>query len=114
MDKQDIIALDATMLIGELVQEYINNFKFRDERKNEKLINASYIEDLTMDCIKDAIWKIISVMKDIEYEATNSVDEYVTRRKRMEQVKSILLIGRSHPDSAIKRLKGLKPKYKKV
>jgi len=53
-------------------------------------------------------------MKDIEYEATNSVDEYVTRRKRMEQVKSILLIGRSHPDSAIKRLKGLKPKYEKV
>jgi len=110
MDKQQIIILDASILIGELIQEYIDNFKFRDPRKTENLINASFIEEPTMDEVKGAIWRIV---KDIEYDATSMVDEYVNRRKKIEQIKSILLIGRSHPDSAIKRLKGLKPKYVK-
>lgn len=113
MDKQQIIILDASILIGELIQEYIDNFKFRDPRKTENLINASFIEEPTMDEVKGAIWRILNVMKDIEYDATSVVDEYVNRRKKIEQIKSILLIGRSHPDSAIKRLKGLKPKYVK-
>jgi hypothetical protein len=113
MDKQQIIILDASILIGELIQEYIDNFKFRDPRKTENLINASFIEEPTMDEVKGAIWRILNVMKDIEYDATSMVDEYVNRRKKIEQIKSILLIGRSHPDSAIKRLKGLKPKYVK-
>ena len=113
MDKQQIIILDASILIGELIQEYIDNFKFRDTRKTENLINASFIEEPTMDEVKGAIWRILNVMKDIEYDATSMVDEYVNRRKKIEQIKSILLIGRSHPDSAIKRLKGLKPKYVK-
>jgi hypothetical protein len=113
MDKQQIIILDASILIGELIQEYIDNFKFRDPRKTENLINASFIEEPTMDEVKGAIWRILNVMKDIEYDATSMVDEYVNRRKKIEQIKSILLIGRSHPDSAIKRLKGLKPKYAK-
>ena len=113
MDKQQIIILDASILIGELIQEYIDNFKFRDPRKTENLINASFIEEPTMDEVKGAIWRILNVMKDIEYDATSVVDEYVNRRKKIEQIKSILLIGRSHPDSAIKRLKGLKPKYAK-
>jgi len=113
MDKQQIIILDASILIGELIQEYIDNFKFRDPRKTENLINASFIEEPTMDEVKGAIWRILNVMKDIEYDATSMVDEYVNRRKKIEQIKSILLIGRSHPDGAIKRLKGLKPKYVK-
>ena len=113
MDKQQIIILDASILIGELIQEYIDNFKFRDPRKTENLINASFIVEPTMDEVKGAIWRILNVMKDIEYDATSMVDEYVNRRKKIEQIKSILLIGRSHPDSAIKRLKGLKPKYVK-
>lgn len=113
MDKQQIIILDASILIGELIQEYIDNFKFRDPRKTENLINASFIEEPTMDEVKGAIWRILNVMKDIEYDATSMVDEYVNRRKKIEQIKSILLIGRSHPDSAIRRLKGLKPKYVK-
>jgi len=113
MDKQQIIILDASILIGELIQEYIDNFKFRDPRKTENLINASFIEEPTMDEVKGTIWRILNVMKDIEYDATSMVDEYVNRRKKIEQIKSILLIGRSPPDSAIKRLKGLKPKYVK-
>ena len=113
MDKQQIIILDASILIGELIQEYIDNFKFRVPLKTENLINASFIEEPTMDEVKGAIWRILNVMKDIEYDATSMVDEYVNRRKKIEQIKSILLIGRSHPDSAIKRLKGLKPKYVK-
>jgi len=114
MDKQQVIFIEAAVLLNDIVDEYINYFKFRDERKNEKLIERSTLRDDNIEGLKKALFCVLEVMNWIEYEATSELGEYVARRKKVEQIQSILHIGRSHPDSAIKRLRGLRPKFERA
>ena len=49
-------------------------------------------------------------MRDIEQDlVSHDLSKYINRRKKVEQLGSIMHISRAYPDNAMKRLKALKP-----
>ena len=97
----------AEQLLTDLVEGYILFFQFRDGKKIG-LLKESVAVDQKLD---NMIFKIVDAMETIEYDATGELGEYVARRKVILEIKSILSIARSHPESATKRLKGIREKW---
>ena len=48
MNKQDLVLVDAIVLMNDLVADYIDFFQFTDKNKNERLINASNVHETTL------------------------------------------------------------------
>ena len=107
---QNKVFVEASVLLSDLVGGYIDYFKFRDEKKIKSLMDASAIIEETHDGVKAAIARTVGAMHEIEYNATGELNEYVRHRKNLEQVKSIVYIGQTFPEKAIKRMKGLRTK----
>jgi len=124
MEKQQIVYMEAALTLTGLVDEYILNFGFRKrsidkkgkeiintflEKKADNLTEASTTEEWEQDCIVSSVHKTIDVMKEIEYECSGSnLSEYKDRRRSVEKILSIMHIGRTYHDDAIKRLKKLR------
>jgi hypothetical protein len=120
---QDFVNMAAAVTLNDIVTEYISEFgmipknKKEDDKLTESekeanfLIKASWLDDLTYDTILAACNKTIEVMKNIEYDLiSGDLYEHKERRRKVEQILSIMHIGRAYPESAVKRLKGLRPK----
>ena len=120
---QDFVNMAAAVTLNDIVTEYISEFgmipknkkeddKLTESEKEENfLIKASWLDDLTYDTILAACNKTIEVMKNIEYDLiSGDLYEHKERRRKVEQILSIMHIGRAYPESAVKRLKGLRPK----
>jgi hypothetical protein len=121
--KHEIVYLECVITLNGIVARYIKEFNMRPVKKNEDkkitesekmadlLVNASYVEDINYDNVVSACNKTIGIMKDIEYELiSGDLGEHKDQRRLVEQLLSILHIGRSYPDNAIKRAKALMPK----
>lgn len=116
------VAVDT---INTLVVNYLKKFKFyevipfatsgkrflrnsRNQRVTEKLTTAAYVDDPTYDGINTALKRLLWAMEEVEGEAGAEFMEMIKWRKGMEEIFSIMHVGRSHPESAIVRLKKLK------
>lgn len=121
--KQELVYMEASITLNDLVAEYIAEFGMRPKNKKEDdkltesekqanfLVNASGVDELSYENVLSACNRTINVMKDIEYDLiSGDLGEHKDRRRKVEQILSIMHIGRAYPDSAIKRLKGLRPK----
>lgn len=121
--KHEIVYLECVVTLNEIVARYIKEFNMRPVKKNgdkkiiesekmaDLLVSASHVEDINYDNVVSACNKTIGIMKDIEYELINGdLGEHKDQRRLVEQLLSILHIGRSYPDNAIKRAKALMQK----
>jgi len=121
--KHEIVYLECVITLNGIVARYIEDFSMRPVKKNDDkrltesekmadlLVSASHVEDINYDNVVSACNKTIGIMKDIEYELiSGDLGEHKERRRLVEQLLSILHIGRAYPDNAIKRAKALMPK----
>ena len=119
---QETVCLEAIFTLNALVEEYLNEFNMRPkpkdagiyqtkaEKAGEALLNASLADELTNTTVTTAIRRTVGVMRDIEQDLiSHDLSKYIERRKRVEQLGSIMHISRAYPESAVKRLKLLKP-----
>ena len=83
----------------------------RAEKAAENLIRASHAEETDYQSVMSAINKTVGVMRDIEQDLiSHDLGKYIDRRRKVEQLGSIMHISRAYPDSALKRLKDMRPK----
>lgn len=124
MEKHQLIYMEAAITLTDLVDEYISHFGFRKrtktkdgvelinrtlEKRADNLTNASSIDEWEYQSILDATRRTVDAMRDIEYECSGSdLSAYKNRRKNIEKITSILRIGRTYHDDALKRLKKIR------
>jgi hypothetical protein len=68
--------------------------------------NSDEFEDLTL-----VIKRTASVMQDIYYDLTGDTSTLQSIKKKVEELNSILHIGRSHPDGAFRRIEMIKTAF---
>ena len=125
--KHEMVNIEAILTLNDLIMEYLNEFNMRPkpkapgipltqaEKAAQAMIEASDIDEPEHDKVVSAVYKTISIMRGIEQELVSyDLSKYIKRRKTVEQINSIMHISRAYPDSAIKRLKGLRPKIEMV
>jgi len=120
---QALIGVEALTTLNELVYAYLDEFNMRPKPKDvgipqtraekaaENLIRASHAEETDYQSVMSAINKTVGVMRDIEQDLiSHDLGKYIDRRRKVEQLGSIMHISRAYPDSALKRLKDMRPK----
>ena len=124
---QDLLYVEATITLNDIVHEYMKEFGLlpqvrevgvpasRAEKRGEELMKVSYIDEPNLDSVIKACRKTVSKLEDFENEiVTSDLSEQRERRRKIEQIISIMHISRTFPEKAIKRLKGLRPKMEKA
>ena len=117
-----MVGVEAVVVLNDLVIAYLDEFNMRPKPKEvgipqtraekaaENLIKASHAEETDYGSVVSVINKTASVMRDIEQDLiSHDLGKYIDRRRKVEQLNSIMHISRSYPDNAMKRLKALKP-----
>ena len=120
--KQALVGVEAITTLNELVMAYLDEFNMRpkpkevgipqtrEEKAAENLIKASYAEETDYQSVMSTINRTVGVMRDIEQDLiSHDLSKYIDRRKKVEQLGSIMHISRAYPDSALKRLKEIRP-----
>lgn len=120
--KQELVGVEAVVVLNDLVMAYLDEFNMRPKPKEvgipqtraekaaENLIKASYAEETDYPSVLTTINRTVGVMRDIEQDlVSHDLSKYIDRRKKVEQLGSIMHISRAYPDNAMKRLKALKP-----
>lgn len=120
--KQELVGVEAVLVLNDLVMAYLDEFNMRPKPKEvgipqtraekaaENLIKASHAEETDYGSVVSVINKTASVMRDIEQDLiSHDLGKYIDRRRKVEQLNSIMHISRAYPDNAMKRLKALKP-----
>lgn len=120
--KQELVGVEAVVVLNNLVMAYLDEFNMRPKPKEvgipqtraekaaENLIKASHAEETDYGSVVSVINKTASVMRDIEQDLiSHDLGKYIDRRRKVEQLNSIMHISRAYPDNAMKRLKALKP-----
>jgi len=120
--KQALVGVEAITTLNDLVMAYLDEFNMRPKPKEigipqtraekaaETLIRASHAEETDYQSVMSVINKTVGVMRDIEQDLiSHDLSKYIDRRRKVEQLGSIMHISRAYPDSALKRLKALKP-----
>lgn len=121
--KQELVGVEAVVVLNDLVMAYLDEFNMRPKPKEvgipqtraekaaENLIKASHAEETDYGAVISAINKTAGVMRDIEQDLiSHDLGKYIDRRRKVEQLNSIMHISRAYPDNALKRLKELRPK----
>jgi len=117
-----LVGLEAVLVLNDLVMAYLDEFNMRPKPKEvgipqtraekaaENLIKASYAEETDYSSVMLTVGRTVSIMRDIEQDLiSHDLSKYIDRRKKVEQIGSIMNISRAYPDNAIKRLKLLCP-----
>jgi len=120
---QSLVGVEALTTLNDLVYAYLDEFNMRPKPKDvgipqtraekaaENLIRASHAEETDYQSVMSAINKTVGVMRDIEQDLiSHDLGKYIDRRRKVEQLGSIMHISRAYPDSALKRLKDMRPK----
>jgi len=120
---QALVGVEALTTLNDLVYAYLDEFNMRPKPKDvgipqtraekaaENLIRASHAEETDYQSVMSAINKTVGVMRDIEQDLiSHDLGKYIDRRRKVEQLGSIMHISRAYPDSALKRLKDMRPK----
>jgi len=118
-----LVGVEALTTLNDLVYAYLDEFNMRPKPKDvgipqtraekaaENLIRASHAEETDYQSVMSAINKTVGVMRDIEQDLiSHDLGKYIDRRRKVEQLGSIMHISRAYPDSALKRLKDMRPK----
>ena len=116
--------MEAATTLLSLVDEYIDRFGFlkrkktKDgkeivnlilERRADNLLSASSIEEWDYESIVASTRRTIDAMRDIEYECSGTdLSAYKDRRRNVEKILSIMHIGKTYHEDAIKRLKKIR------
>lgn len=100
----------AAIAIDKIVREYLDFVATRRQFLEERLLKASYLEDESYEAVSEAVERTLSVMRHVEEMGTGDSSGHRLRQKRIAEVKSIMHVARSHPESAIKRLQSLPSK----
>lgn len=121
--KQELVGVEAVVVLNDLVMAYLDEFNMRPKPKEvgipqtraekaaENLIKASHTEETDYGSVVSVINKTAGVMRDIEQDLiSHDLGKYIDRRRKVEQLSSIMHISRAYPDNALKRLKELRPK----
>jgi len=121
--KQALVGVEALTTLNDLVMAYLDEFNMRPKPKEvgipqtraekaaENLIRASHAEETDYQSVMSAINKTVGVMRDIEQDLiSHDLGKYIDRRRKVEQLGSIMHISRAYPDNALKRLKDMRPK----
>jgi len=119
---QQLVGVEAIVVLNDLVMAYLDEFNMRPKPKEigipqtraekaaENFIKASYAEETDYQSVTSTINRTVGVMRDIEQDLiSHDLSKYIDRRRKVEQLGSIMHISRAYPDSALKRLKALKP-----
>ena len=120
---QSLVGVEALTTLNDLVYAYLDEFNMRPKPKDvgipqtraekaaENLIRASHAEETDYQSVMSAINKTVGVMRDIEQDLiSHDLGKYIDRRRKVEQLGSIMHISRAYPDSALRRLKDMRPK----
>ena len=120
---QALVGVEALTTLNDLVYAYLDEFNMRPKPKDvgipqtraekaaENLIRSSHAEETDYQSVMSAINKTVGVMRDIEQDLiSHDLGKYIDRRRKVEQLGSIMHISRAYPDSALKRLKDMRPK----
>jgi hypothetical protein len=124
MEIQTRVYMEAATTLLSLVDEYIDRFGFlkrkktKDgkeivnlilERRADNLLSASSIEEWDYESIVASTRRTIDAMRDIEYECSGTdLSAYKDRRRNVEKILSIMHIGKTYHEDAIKRLKKIR------
>ena len=134
--RQEEIAVSAIMSLYVIVEIYIKQFfpkpktrkneindntlekreriKTKREKGIELLINASTVNEETIDGVSLAVLSTIEAMRKLEHDSSGDITERKEFRRLIEQIKSIMHIGKAYPDDAMKRLSRLSDKLRPV
>ena len=123
----NMVYVTAAVTLNDILNEYMKEFgllprprgpgvqQTKAEKRGEDLMYASYIEDPDYDSVIKACRKTVMKLEDFENEVvTSDLSEQRERRRKVEQIISIMHISRTYPDNAIKRLRELRPKMEKI
>lgn len=81
------------------------------EKKHERLMIAMQSEKDNFEDLPDVIKRVSGVMRDIYYDMTGDTSKLSDVRKKVDELGSILHIGRSYPRDAARRAKNISMKY---
>jgi hypothetical protein len=81
------------------------------KRDEEKLLDALRSNSDEFEDLKLVIKRTASVMQDIYYDLTGDTSTLQSIKKKIEELGSILHIGRSHPEAAFRRVEMIKGAY---
>ena len=111
MDTNKEVFMYAAIAINKITQDFLDFINpAAREYLGERIMRASSIDGEDYRDIVTAVDRTVGLMRHIEENGTGDVAGHRLRQKRMAEVKSIMHIARSHPQSAIKRLKELPSK----
>jgi len=124
MEIQTKVYMEAATTLLSLVDEYIDRFGFLKrkktkegkeiinpilERRADNLLSASSIEEWDYESIVASTRRTVDAMRDIEYECSGTdLSAYKDRRRNVEKILSIMHIGKTYHEDAIKRLKKIR------
>jgi hypothetical protein len=118
-----MIGTEALITLNALVMDYLSEFNMRpkpedkdtpseSEKAYDALVKASQSDESDYDSVRNAVSKTVYIMRDIENNLiSHNLANYIERRRAIEQINSILHIGRAYPQQAISRVKALRPKH---
>lgn len=111
MDTQKEVFMYAAIALDKITSDFLDFINPASRAYlGERVMQASAIDGDEYSDITAAVDRTLSLMKHIEENGTGDVSGHRLRQKRMAEIKSIMHIARSHPQSAIKRLKELPSK----
>lgn len=91
---------------GEMPVVITASYTKRD-RDIEHLLKCSEVEEPTLKDINYALFLTIDAMKGYEYEKTYGITNMKIVRRKVEEIKSIMAVSESYPESAMRRLKNI-------
>ena len=116
-----MVGAEALVTLNTLVRCYVKEFNLKPkpedrevpsdmEKAYDNLVKASQSDETDYNSVRQAVLKTVSVLRDIENNlVSHNLPDYIKSRRNIEQINSILHIGRVYPNNAIKRLKALRP-----
>jgi hypothetical protein len=105
-----VLALDA--LIEAFVHFLPNRYKDYEKLKYDQLFLAASSNTENFEDIFDVVRNVSSAMKNIYYDLTGEITTFSEIYRKTMELGSILHIGRSYPNDALKRAKKIATIYK--
>jgi len=110
--KIDDVCFEATIVLDNLIQAF---FCFAlsgiSENDHKRLLEAAHSQEENFADLPMVIKRVSFVMKDIYYDMTGDTTKLADIRRKVDELGSILHIGRSYPQDALRRAKKIKSLY---
>lgn len=106
------LCFETLLTIDELTKSFRHFLPgLMNERNDNRFADALRSNSEDFEDLPTIIKRVSSVMQDICFDFTGDVSTLSSIRKKVDELNSILHIGRSYPDSAMRRLKVIKSSF---